>query len=89
MNSVAPNNRAEVRKKVREFLEARPLGKRTYQLWVRINAYDDSALVDLASVVVGAPDGIVLPKIDGPDDIGSFRSCGGKLGTILARAESI
>jgi citrate lyase subunit beta/citryl-CoA lyase len=45
------------------------VGARNYQLWVRINAFDDSALIDLAAVIGGAPDGIVLPKIDGPDDV--------------------
>lgn len=68
-DSVAANNRPKARQKVREFLDARPLADRKYQLWVRINAFDDSALVDLASVVGGAPDGIVLPKIDGPADV--------------------
>jgi citrate lyase subunit beta/citryl-CoA lyase len=68
-DSVAANNRPQARKKVREFLDARPASGRKYQLWVRINAFDDSALVDLAAVVGGAPDGIVLPKINGPDDV--------------------
>ena len=68
-DSVAENNRPNARRKVRAFLDARPVRERKYQLWVRINAFDDSALVDLAAVVGGAPDGIVLPKIDGPDDV--------------------
>jgi citrate lyase subunit beta/citryl-CoA lyase len=68
-DSVPVNNRSEARKKIREFLEARPPSERKYQLWVRINALDDSALVDLAAVVGGAPDGIVLPKINGPDEV--------------------
>ncbi|MEY4099043.1 MAG: hypothetical protein RL300_214 [Pseudomonadota bacterium] len=68
-DSVAENNRPNARRKVREFLDTRPIGQRKYQLWVRINAFDDSALVDLAAVVGGAPDGIVLPKIDGPEDV--------------------
>jgi citrate lyase subunit beta/citryl-CoA lyase len=68
-DSVVANNRPEARKKVREFLESRPVGERKCHLWVRINAYDESALIDLAAVVGGAPDGIVLPKIDGPDDV--------------------
>jgi citrate lyase subunit beta / citryl-CoA lyase len=68
-DSVAEVNRPTARKKVREFLDARPIQSRKYQLWVRINALDDSALVDLAAIVGGAPDGIMLPKIDGPDDI--------------------
>jgi citrate lyase subunit beta/citryl-CoA lyase len=68
-DSVAPANRPAARLKVREFLDQRPMGERKMQLWVRINAFDDSALVDLAAVVGGGPDGIVLPKIDGPDDV--------------------
>ncbi len=68
-DSVAEKKRPTARQKVREFLEARPIADRKYQLWVRINAYDDSALVDLAAVVGAAPDGIVLPKIDSPEDV--------------------
>ena len=68
-DSVAEGNRPAARQKVRAFLDARPIADRRMQLWVRINAFDDSALVDLAAVVGGAPDGIVLPKIDGPDDV--------------------
>ncbi|CAB3867846.1 HpcH/HpaI aldolase/citrate lyase family protein [Achromobacter piechaudii] len=68
-DSVARENRAAARERVRAFLDARPRLQRKYQLWVRINAFDDSALVDLAAIVGGAPDGIVLPKIDGPADI--------------------
>ncbi len=68
-DSVAEKNRPNARLKVRAFLDARPIRERKYQLWVRINAFDDAALVDLAAVVGGAPDGIVLPKIDSPDDV--------------------
>ncbi|WP_137891195.1 CoA ester lyase [Ramlibacter sp. 2FC] len=68
-DSVAEKNRPEARRKVREFLDQRPPEKRTYQIWVRINAFDDAALVDLAAIAGGMPDGVVLPKIDGPDDV--------------------
>lgn len=69
-DSVAANNKDIARKKVRAFLDERPVGKRTSQLWVRINPLDDAAsLKDLAAVVGGAPDGIMLPKIDGPADV--------------------
>ncbi|MER8072954.1 CoA ester lyase [Streptomyces sp. NPDC094034] len=68
-DSVAESNRGVARGKVRKFLDDRPPERRDYQLWVRINALDDSALVDLAAVAGGAPDGVVLPKIDGPDDV--------------------
>lgn len=68
-DSVAANNRPLARKMVRAFLDARPVETRSYQLWVRINALDDSALIDLAAVIGGAPDGVVLPKIAGPEDV--------------------
>ena len=68
-DSVAEINRAMARQKVRAFLDARPAGRRACQLWVRINSLDDSALIDLAAVVGGAPDGIYLPKIDGPAEV--------------------
>jgi citrate lyase subunit beta / citryl-CoA lyase len=68
-DSVAATNRATARKKVRAFLDARPAAQRHYQLWVRVNPLDDTALIDLAAIVGGAPDGIMLPKIDGPADV--------------------
>ena len=68
-DSVAEGNRHNARLKVRQFLDARPAGRRTYELWVRVNPLDDTALTDLAAVVGGWPDGIVLPKIDGPVDV--------------------
>ena len=40
------------------------------QLWVRVNPLDHHfSLDDLAAVMPGAPDGIVLPKVDEADDI--------------------
>ncbi|MFC9454354.1 HpcH/HpaI aldolase/citrate lyase family protein [Streptomyces sp. NPDC056983] len=68
-DSVAEQNRPSARTKVRRFLADRPPASRHYQLWVRVNALDDAALTDLAAVVGGAPDGIVLPKVNGPDDV--------------------
>lgn len=69
-DAVAPANKAVARDKVAAFLKARPTTKRTAQLWVRINPLDTSlALDDLAAIVSGAPDGIMLPKADGPEDV--------------------
>ena len=68
-DSVASANKPLARQKVRAFLDERPAARRTSQLWVRINPLDDAALVDLAAVVGGAPEGIMLPKIDGPTDV--------------------
>lgn len=68
-DSVAPPNKAAARVKVRAFLDQRAPGTRRSELWVRINPLDDTALADLAAVVGGAPDGIMLPKIEGPADV--------------------
>jgi citrate lyase subunit beta/citryl-CoA lyase len=69
-DSVDAANRPAARKKVRAFLDARPADRRTSQLWVRINPLETpEALNDLAAVVGGAPDGIIQPKIHGPDDV--------------------
>jgi citrate lyase subunit beta/citryl-CoA lyase len=68
-DSVAPANKAVAREKVRAFLDQRPVGRRRSELWVRINPIDDAALLDLAAIAGGAPDGIMLPKIDGPTDV--------------------
>jgi citrate lyase subunit beta/citryl-CoA lyase len=67
-DSVAAPNRPTARGLVREVLQG-PRDERQ-QLWVRINPLDtEDALTDLASVVPGRPDGIVVPKIDGPADL--------------------
>jgi citrate lyase subunit beta/citryl-CoA lyase len=69
-DSVAPANKPIAREKVPAFLADRPRGRRTAQLWVRINPLDtEYALADLAAVVAGAPDGIMLPKADGPAEV--------------------
>ena len=66
-DSVAPSRRAEARAMVRAALDARA-GSHRY--WVRINALDSAeALADLAAVVGGAPDVILLPKASGASDV--------------------
>jgi len=67
-DSVAPAQKPVARQMVQAHLLARP-GPRAMQLWVRINPLDEGGLEDLAAVVRGAPDGIMLPKIDGPADV--------------------
>ncbi|OZI77849.1 HpcH/HpaI aldolase/citrate lyase family protein [Bordetella genomosp. 12] len=53
---------------VREYLAARPGDGPA--LWVRVNPLDSGlALEDLAAVVRARPDGILLPKCEGPADI--------------------
>lgn len=69
-DSVAPPNKPAARKLAADFLSARPRAERGYQIWVRINPLDtDLALADLAAVVASAPDGIMLPKPEGPTDV--------------------
>jgi citrate lyase subunit beta/citryl-CoA lyase len=63
-DAVAPENIDRARAMVREYLQARqPRGRQ--QLWVRINPIQTpKALADLAAVMSGGPDGIMLPKAD-------------------------
>lgn len=68
-DSVAAENLAAARKVVREYLDSHNDRKRQ-QLWVRINPIDtDKCLPDLAQLVGGAPDGVLLPKCQGGADI--------------------
>lgn len=69
-DAVAPTNKPLARQHVAEFLAARPPDTRAVQLWVRINPLSTpDAALDLAAIVGGVPDGIMQPKIDGPDDV--------------------
>jgi citrate lyase subunit beta/citryl-CoA lyase len=55
----------QARARVREFL-ASHRERAGQQLWVRVNALASGKLAaDLAAVMAGAPDGIVLPKVSG------------------------
>ncbi|MCC8967278.1 CoA ester lyase [Bradyrhizobium sp. Pear76] len=66
-DSVALGSKAPARTVVREMLGA-PRGRQ--DRFVRINSFDTGfALLDLAAVMSHAPDGIVLPKCEGPDDL--------------------
>ena len=68
-DSVAPESKQAARAKVAAFLAERPAGKRVCEIWVRMNALgEETALSDLAAVVGGAPDGIMLPKCAGAPD---------------------
>ncbi len=69
-DSVATENKPRAREIVTAFLRDRPRGRRRTQLWVRINPLDSGlALADLAAIVQAAPDGLMLPKASGPDDV--------------------
>lgn len=67
-DSVALSRATIAREMIREYLSGHPDRER-HQLWVRISPLEtEKALVDLAAVVPGAPDGIVLPKADSAAD---------------------
>ncbi len=69
-DSVAPARKHAAREMVPAFLKDRPKAARRSQLWVRVNPLDtDLALDDFAAIVAGAPDGIMLPKVGGPEDV--------------------
>jgi citrate lyase subunit beta / citryl-CoA lyase len=66
-DSVVPANRGLARTQAREFLAAAVPG--AFHRYVRINPLSSGvALDDLAAVVPGRPDGILLPKC-GPEDL--------------------
>jgi citrate lyase subunit beta / citryl-CoA lyase len=66
-DSVAPANRAMARVLARRFLDT--TGAAGFRRWVRINPIaTGAALDDLAAVMPGRPDGVLLPKCV-PDDL--------------------
>lgn len=68
-DSVAPARKPLARAMVREFLDARQ-GKRRSQLWIRINPLDHpEVLDDLVRTIGGAPDCLMQPKVNGPEDV--------------------
>jgi citrate lyase subunit beta/citryl-CoA lyase len=68
-DSVAPERKASARGNVLEYLLAHP-GERKRKLWVRINPLDTpEALTDLAAIIRGRPDGILLPKAPDANDV--------------------
>ena len=68
-DSVSPDHIDAARFMVREVLQAHP-DRSQQQLWVRINPLTTPlALPDLAAIVAGAPDGIMLPKVESAQDV--------------------
>lgn len=69
-DSVALARKPEARRLAREYLDARPLDGRGKKLLVRINPLDGTmTLDDLAAVVGGAPDYVLLPKYRTREDV--------------------
>lgn len=74
-DAVAPSRTHLARGMVLEYLKSRPERDRQ-KLWVRINPLGTPAsMLDLAAVVAGSPDGILLPKVNGPADIAHLGHC--------------
>jgi citrate lyase subunit beta/citryl-CoA lyase len=69
-DAVAASRKPVAREMVPAFISDRPRASRTGQLWVRVNPLDTPwTLDDLAAIVPSAPDGIMLPKVNGPADV--------------------
>lgn len=69
-DSIALGRKEEGRRLTREFLDANPLGSRKKKMLVRINPLcGDMTLDDLAAVVGGAPDYLLLPKYRTREDV--------------------
>lgn len=72
-DAVAPSAKVQARTMARDWLaihrhhviESRPMAR-----WVRINAFDTGMWRDdLEVVMAGAPDGVMLPKCEGPEQV--------------------
>lgn len=68
-DSVAASRRPVARGMVVDYLAAHAGAARRPRLWVRINPLDGEGLTDAAAVVRAAPDGLVVPKVNGPDEL--------------------
>ena len=69
-DAVSVPNKETARELVKAFLKDRQKGRRPSELWVRINPLDtELALTDLTAIVAVAPDGLILPKANGPEDV--------------------
>jgi citrate lyase subunit beta / citryl-CoA lyase len=75
-DAVVFENKAQARTMVADYLAQHSRSGRAPELWVRVNPFDTGlTLADLAAVLPGAPDGIMQPKADGPDDVRRLSHC--------------
>ncbi len=73
-DSVAAQRKPVAREMVRDFLRAGP--NPAVDFYVRVNPLDSGLILhDLAGVVPAAPKGIVLPKVNGLDDLRRVSHC--------------
>jgi citrate lyase subunit beta / citryl-CoA lyase len=85
-DAVAPAAKPEARRAVARFLDANP----DANLWVRINPIEGpEAEKDLAAVVGGRPDGIVLPKAEGGTSVKALAARLTALGNATAQILAI
>ena len=83
-DSVSDDRQQIAREMVCAYLKANSDRSRQ-QLWVRVNPLDtDLSLPDLAAVMAGAPDGIVLPKVYSAADVNTM---GNYLSALEARED--
>lgn len=69
-DAVCSDNKPLARRLIPDFLCATPRGQRKAQHWVRVNPFDSGlTLDDLAAIMPGAPDGIMQPKTNDPEDV--------------------
>ena len=69
-DAVAPSRTHIAREMVLEYLQSRPCsGRASQQIWVRINPLSTPAALRDLRVIAGAPDGILLPKVDSAADV--------------------
>ena len=67
-DAVSPDNKANARAMVHDFIKANP--EQRNRLWVRVNPLDGPyTLLDLAAIVPAHPGGIMLPKVYGRQDV--------------------
>lgn len=67
-DAVTTENKALARQLVHDCLASRPEGRD--RLWVRVNPLDGPhTLLDLAAIMPARPGGIMLPKVDGRQDV--------------------
>lgn len=69
-DSVATPRKQIGREMINEFMSARAQTDRKTKFYVRINPLEsDAPLRDLAGIMAGKPDGIMVPKVSGPHDV--------------------
>jgi citrate lyase subunit beta/citryl-CoA lyase len=68
-DAVSAANKGLARSQAAQFLHGRQRPRRS-QIWVRINPLDSRlALTDLVAIVAAAPDGVMVPKCNGAEEL--------------------